>query len=776
MKRPDSRPPALARLLQWLLLADDDYAEFTGDMNEMYRYRSRQDSPLNAKTWYWCRLVESLPSIVFDNITWSFIMLKNYLKVAYRTIQRNKVYSMINLAGLTVGLTCFILIFVWARHELSYDRFHENADHIYRINERQYQSSGEYFPVAVTPWPLGPALQEEYPEIVNNARLRILSNVLTTHEDNQFYEDDICAVDPSFFEMFSFKPLKGDPETWLSEPNNILLSAETAQKYFPDEDPIGKTLWLYQSNFVLTVKGVFENVPDNSHIRFDFLFPFETLNRIGWTNSWGTNNYTTYVQVQKDADIAALREKVRMFFQTLNPEARTQLVMQNVTDIHLRSNNAIDLYGHSEESVQYIYAFLIVAVFVILIACINFMNLSTARSVKRAKEIGMRKVAGANRKDVIKQFYSETFLLTFSALAFSLLLVYLLLPLFNGLTGRNFSMSDVAGPEFIAWLCGIVFLTGLLSGSYPALVMSSYRPVKILKGVLTDIRGRHRGAAFRKALVMAQFTISILLIIGTLIVSGQIEYMLNRDLGYDDDYLVYFSKRGAVRSQFDAFKQELLNLPGVSGVTASSDIPTYTVHSTDSFSCEGVDEETSFLLHQFTVDPDYLGTMGITLSEGRDFPKEFTEETPRTYILNEAAVRALDLQDPVGKIFTLYGVRGAITGIIKDYHYKSLHEPIEPLVMRVQPGSDRFVIVRVAAEDIGGTLAFIEEAWDTFNPEYPFAFMFLDGTAHREDIQLFHAACHFHFVSRHLRPCSVHGAAAHEGDRRAEGARRAGTP
>jgi len=654
-------------------------------------------------------------------------MVKNYLKITIRNIRKHKGYSFINISGLAVGMACCILILLWIKDELSFDRFHENTDVIYRVTEHQYNSSGDYFPVAVTPWPLADALKNDFPEIVESARLRILSGRLISYKDKKIYERDFVAVDPSFLKMFSFPLKKGDISTVLTEPNTILITEEAAARYFGREDPIGKIL-TYNNRYDFKIIGVLENTPHNSHIHFDFLVPFEsTLREFGWTDSWGTNNYTTYVQLGDNTSIQHISDKVYDYLKKINAKTGTRLILQPLADIHLRSDYAIDLYGHTENTAIYVYAFSVIALFVLLIACINFMNLSTARSEKRSKEVGLRKVVGANRLNIITQFYGESLFMTLISFFASLALVYLLLPAFNNVSGKLLTLNSIKEPVFLLGLFGIMLMTGLISGSYPALVQSSFRPVDSIKGIGLKHSSKSGKSLFRRTLVVTQFTLSILLIVGTLIVYKQINYMLNKELGYEKQSVIYFIKRANVRTQYDAFKSELLRDPNITGITTSSDVPTYTVHSTGAFSWEGKDPETNFLIHQFSVDFDYTKTFDMNIIAGRDFSREFpVDATTKSFIVNETAVKAMGLKDPVGSKFTLYRNSGQIIGVIEDFHYKSLQKEIEPLVLRIEPQRDSYIFVKFRSEQTKEAIASVSNVYNSFNPDFPLKYTFLD--------------------------------------------------
>ncbi len=659
-------------------------------------------------------------------------MWENYIKIAIRNIRKYKGYSFINISGLAIGMACCILILLWVKDEMSFDRFHENAEVIYRVTEHQYNSSGDYFPVAVTPWPLAKALKNDFPEIVESGRLRILSGRLISYKEKKIYERDLVAADPSFLKMFSFPLVKGDISTSLTEPNTILITQEAAARYFGKEDPIGKIL-TYNNRFDFKVVGVLGNVPHNSHIQFDFLVPFEsTLREFGWTDSWWTNNYTTYVQLADNASVQHISDKVYDYLKKIHAKTGTRLILQPLADIHLHSDYAIDLYGHTENTAIYVYAFSVIALFVLLIACINFMNLSTARSEKRSKEVGLRKVVGANRLNIITQFYGESLFMTLISFFASLALVYLFLPAFNNVSGKLLTLDSMKEPVFLLGLFGIMLMTGLISGSYPALVQSSFRPVDSIKGRGLRHSSKSGKSLFRRTLVVTQFTLSIMLIVGTLIVYKQINYMLNKELGYKKDSMIYFIKRANVRTQYDVFKSELLRDPNITGITTSSDVPTYTVHSTTGFSWEGKDPEISFLIHQFSVDFDYIKTFNMNIIAGRDFSKEFpVDSTTKSFIVNETAVKAMKLKDPVGSKFTLHRNSGQIVGVVEDFHFKSLQKEIEPLVLRIEPQRDSYVFVKFRSEQTQEALASVRRVYNSFNPDFPLEFTFLDEAVER---------------------------------------------
>jgi putative ABC transport system permease protein len=432
--------------------------------------------------------------------------------------------------------------------------------------------------------------------------------------------------------------------------------------------------------------------------------------------------------------------------------------------MHLHSDYAIDLYGASKDTSVYIYVFSLIAVFILLIACINFVNLTIARASTRAKEVGIRKVVGSGKKDLIAQFFGESIFLTIISFIFALILVYLLLPLFNNLAGKELTLNPFSNSVVGLGLLLIAIITGIIAGIYPAVIQSSFRPLAVIKGNLSFAGSKPRGSLFRKVLVVLQFTCSVALIIGTLVVNKQLIYMQNKEMGYEKDHIIYFKQRINIRNKYDAFKEELLKNTGVYSVTKSSDRLTYSGHTTSVFEWEGKDPDTHFLIHQFSVDHDYLKTFKMEILDGRDLSKDFTtDEEGTAFILNEAAVQAMDLQDPVGKRFRLYRKRGTIIGVVKDFHYKSLHNKVEPLVLRIDPSRDRYVYVKLKSENTTHTLNYVKEIYQQFNPRYPFEYHFLDDQLDRlydSDRRTFKIFRYFTFFAIFISCLGLFGLAA----------------
>ncbi len=649
-------------------------------------------------------------------------MFRNYIKTALRNMKKFKGYTFINIAGLAIGIACCILILLWVRDERSFDGFHEKADRLYRVVEQQYYAGGELFPVAVTPAPLAPALKDEIPEVANAMRITRSPRLLIRYGERMFYEDDIALADPSLFAMFSFRLIKGDPTTAFNKINSIVLSESIAEKYFGDEDPLNKDLKI-GNMYDLTVTGVLENVPPNSHLQFDFIIPFEILKMAGNSlDQWGNNSYFTYVELAENANADVAQEKITGFLKKHLPETNTTLHLQSLKRIHLYSDFTADISGHGD--IKYVYIFSLVALFVLFIACINFMNLTTARSGSRAREVGMRKVTGAHKVDIVKQFLGESMIFVFIAFLFALGIVLLLLPAFNNLSGKQLSLFTGESVDLLAALIGVAILTGLISGSYPVLYLSSFQPVAVLKGAL---KSGPRSATFRRALVVIQFSLSIFLIIATSVIHSQLEYIRNKKLGYDKEYVVYMRiGMNAVR-YYEPYKRELLTSPDILGVSWSSQLPAYIVNSTSSVNWPGKDPNESILMHNTAIDYDFIETMNMEIVDGRDFSREFPTDEKEAFILNEEAARLLGEDSAVGKPFTLWQIKGKVIGVVKNFHFKSLNTHVEPLVIRLlKPQPYSYMFVRIRGENVTESIGYLEKTWRGIATVFPFEYQFLD--------------------------------------------------
>jgi putative ABC transport system permease protein len=639
-------------------------------------------------------------------------MFKNYIKIALRNIKRQKGYSLINIAGLTIGLACCILILLWVQHEISYNRFHENADDIYRIYTDFHYDQG-IIPFSNIPQPVGPEIQSKFPEV--RFAVRLLDDALTVkHGPDIFYEKAVLYVDPSFFDVFTFPMVQGDSKTAFSEPYSVIISEMMARKYFGDQDPIGQVLTM-DREYQLKVTGVIKDVPDNSSIRFDFLIPYSFLDAIGYDtsnrNAW---NCQTYVLLNKNVSAEEVARKISGLTKEYTPKEEAYFRLQPLKHIRLYT------LGGELGSIKYVYIFSFIALCILVIACINFMNLATARSAKRAREVGLRKVIGARRAQIVRQFYGESLFMIVLALGFALVLVGLLLPMFNRLSGKNLTLDFSGNLMVYLILICIALFTGILSGSYPAIFLSSFLPVKVLKG---SFRSSSANPTFRKVLVVFQFSLSIILIICTAIIYSQLQYIQKRDLGFDRENLVYMGMNDSIAQNYEAIKNEMLQNPRILNVTRTFQIPSYNKYSADA-DWEGKNPSQQIMLNISLVDPDYLDTMKLELVAGRNFSWDLPTDTSNC-ILNEEAVKQMGLDSPVGK-WLRHFAKGEIIGVVKNYNFMPLRYEIQPLMLLYNPQNFRYAMIRIRGTDIPQTLSFLGKLWNKFAPEYPFEYHFLN--------------------------------------------------
>jgi putative ABC transport system permease protein len=677
-------------------------------------------------------------------------MLKNYLKIALRNLRRQKGHSFINIAGLAVGMTCVLLIMLWVQDELSFDRFHANAKTLYRVEQDQKVSQGKYH-VTVAPFGMAAALKAEIPEIQDVSRYSDWTGtLLIRYGEKAFYEDTIRAVDSSFLRMFTYPAVRGNAATALDDPGALAITEAMAGKYFGTEDPIGKSV-IINNTIPATVSAVLKTPPANSTFVFAALLPMEFLKHLGTDiNDWKSNAVEIFVQLRKNAAARAVDAKITKLsrehtlagwrgdeatwkkiqadperLRRYNSYVGPDFMLSPVVDIHLFGYFG---FSGSNTGIQYVRTFSAVALFVLLIACINFMNLATARSANRAKEVGLRKVVGAQRKALAGQFYGESIMTAVLAGIAAMALVSLLLPAFNTLSGKHLTWGALLAPRFVLGFSAVTLATGIIAGSYPALFLSAFQPVKVLRG---RTAGGARSAVFRKVLVVVQFGLSILLLIGMGVVSRQIDYMRSKKLGYDKDQLVYLPMHGDSRKSYAALKDRLLRDPKIKGVTAANQPLSFGGNSNDA-RWDGKDPNQRPLITFGYVDFDFPETTGIPLASGRTFDKKFATDRAGAFMVNEAVVKVMGLDAPaaVGRSFDFVGVKGPIVGVLKDFHYQSVRDSIEPLVLTVPPkGNDDYLfvaIVRLKAGDIRGSLDSVRAAWKEVNSLYPFEYRFFD--------------------------------------------------
>jgi ABC-type antimicrobial peptide transport system permease subunit len=644
-------------------------------------------------------------------------MIKNYFKIVFRNIQRHPGYSFINIGGLAVCMACGLLILLWVQDELRFDDFHANSERLFRVVQ-EAEHSGRKVDLCRTPPNLQPVLKTDYPEI--EAATRCFSSRIEFTYEMRRFEESVYLVDQDFLTMFSFPLIEGDPATALDEPNKVVMTQKTANKLFGDESPIGKIIQSGRGQDY-QVSGVMADVPENSHLQFAYLISIEVFGEFS-ERMWSISNNPcfTYVMLSEHASVEAMDEKIAGVITEHAPQTKTRLYLQPFRKIHLYSDFTGDLPGHG--NITYVMIFSIVAVFVIFIACINFMNLTTARSANRAREVGLRKVVGAERINLIRQFFGETLVLTFLALLGAVTLAQLLLPHFNTLAGKTLTLH-LQNLVLIIGMVVIAFVTGIISGSYPALFLSSFQPALVLKsGGLSGLKG----AGFRRTLVIIQFALSVILIIGTLTVYNQLQYIRNMKLGFDKENLVYFQMASALRDNYDAMKQELLNDPRILNVSFGSHILTDVTHVMGNISWEGKDPNIDVPMNCLLVDSDYVRTMNMEIIAGRDFSHEFTTDEDRAFILNEEAIRATGLEDPVGTKVSYGRIDGQIVGVVKDFHFKPLRKELEPMILMNSRQEMYYLFVRIGPGDVPGAIEAMRHIWGQYVPETAFEYSFLD--------------------------------------------------
>ena len=665
-------------------------------------------------------------------------MIRNYLLVFFRNLARHRTYAFINIIGLAVGMACFILIAFYIITELSYDRYHHNSERIYRM-ETDLGLGGDPIPIATTNFPPAPAMKNDYPEVVEAVRILLRRKVLVEYEDNSFFEERVYFAENSIFDIFTLPLIRGNPATALELSNSVVITESTSRKYFGSENPIGRRITLNgKDEFAIT--GVMEDLPANSHFIFDMLLSFQTFadKRPGFTDSWQSYfGCFSYLLLAEKADYRELENKLpafrdRYFGDSLDGTGVTvEFFLTPLTEIHLHSHKRHEISGNGD--IMYVYIFSAVAVFILLMACINFMNIATARSMTRTREIGIRKVLGAGRSQIARQFFAESIFYALLSLVLAIALVQLALPVFNSLADRELSMSFSEMPYLITALLLLALLVGLISGSYPALLLSGYHPARVLKG---GKRWSAAGGGFRKVLVVGQFTISIALIIGTFIIIAQLNYMKKQELGFDIKQLVVIPiiDRSPAQS-IESIKGELKKHSGVVAVTACSHIPGG-ITSGGSFIPEGYPEGQSQMMNSQQIDDDYIDTMGMEIALGRNFSQDFPADVQESVLINQAAAREIGWDNPIGRKIGFSGDpdrrKWTVVGLVKDFHYVSLHSAIEPLYISREPDRFRYVIARISSNNIPATLEYLENKWKEFDTSRPFQYFFLDESFDRQ--------------------------------------------
>ncbi len=654
-------------------------------------------------------------------------MIKNYFKIAWRNITRYKAFSAINIIGLSIGMACSIFILLWVQNERSYDTFHENADNIYRVT-----ANVSDFHIAVSPSPIGPAVTTLFPQVKSFVRLNGPASHVFSLDNHQFEEKNTFYVDSNFLSFFSFPLLKGDAATALLQPDAIVITETIAKKYFGNNDPIGNTVKMDNlGNRIVT--GVLKNVPANSHLQFDCLMPMSAIaqtNRDLRDERWDNFNFYTYLLFDKSNKgdrIAGITNQLNELYKTRESSLNVLFAFEPLKDIHLHSNLEADFPGRG--NAQYVKIFFVIAIFILLVACINFMNLATARSARRAKEVGLRKVVGATRRQLVFQLMGESILFASLSLIVAILLVWLLLPLFNQLAGKEITIDLFSGNVLLSLLL-IVIVTGIVAGSYPALFLSGFQPSAILKGSLKSKGGN---LVFRNSLVVLQFVIAIALLAGTIIVYQQLSYIRHMNLGFDKANVLYIPMKGELWNKTGALKAELAQNPLTSDFAFAGNLPVSLTTGTINVDWDGKDPQSQVLFPNMGADENLLKVLDLKIAAGRYFSKEFKGDSAN-YVINEKAAMTMGFSSPadaVGKTFTLWGTRGQIVGIVKDFNFKPVQHAIEPLVFFYNSPA-RMIVVRTQPGKTDATINALEKISLSLNPSFPFSFGFLDDELNKQ--------------------------------------------
>jgi putative ABC transport system permease protein len=644
-------------------------------------------------------------------------MVKNYFKIAIRNIKRNSAYSILNISGMAVGMASAILILLWAQDEWSYDRHFDNADNLFRVIGEMGTISGKSSSSAITPAPLAKALKEEFPEIIRSSRCSI-GSMLSFRIGDEFIDETAVPVDNDFLKMFNIEFVAGDINSALTAPNNIVLTEKIAKKYFGNENPIGKTLKMAESYDIYTISGVVKN-PHNSHLMYDLLIPIKLTKEFESLKSGMQMFCYNYVELKKGTDSKMVNEKIRNFLKDHSSTMTFGISLQNIKKIHLYSSGKYEQDIKGNGDITYVRIMCLIAIFILLIACINFMNLYTVQSAKRVREIGLRKVAGANRRKIFVQFMAESLLLVFISQVIAMILVELLLPGFNNVIGKQLYINYQSIHLYIG-LIAVILFCGILAGSYPALYLSSLKPLNTIKGVINKNPGN---AQFRRVLVIFQFSLSVLLIICTLIVGNQLNYIRNKNLGLNKDNIGYFTSHTRPKGTvLEDLKKELLNNQDIVSITRGNN-PVNVENNANGFNWRENIVGNDFSFNILSCDADYAKTFQLDLEKGRFFSSEFSTDSSAA-VINESAAKIMGFNNPIGEIIsTPWQSKLHIIGVVKNFHYKSLHYKIEPLIMTFDPDIEFFI--RMKPDKVTSIVPYINKAIKSFNLSYLLNFHFL---------------------------------------------------
>lgn len=727
----DNSPPGLFTWFLKKVLPFDESDTALGDFEEYYRNLVKQNGIFKALIWYVQNIMFLFPQKLKYTFTRSICMLKDYFQSSMRSIKKNRVYSFINITGLAIGMICSILILLLVQHELSYDKFHKNHEDIYRVTRLWKNANGSTsLHLAMVAPAISPLLKSDFHEILHSTRMAIVQNgFLVKHKDQTIEGRNLFFSEKSVFDIFTFTMLKGDPSTALAAPGTIVLTSSTAQKYFKDDNPVGKSIniKLFNTSITFKVTGIIEDLPDNSHFHVNFLASFKSFeNLVGpeRLKSWDSNNYATYIRMKKGYRLN--QSKLDAFMSKNfpgNANQRTQLKLQPLSSIHLHSNLESEIEANG--NISNIYIFIIIALGILAVASFNFMNLSTAKSVERSKEVGIRKIVGATRTHLIYQFIHEAMFMCFISMFIAIGTIMLILPAYNNFIDRNLSFNIFNNPLLLFGIPCILFTVGLFAGAYPAVFLSAFKPADSLKKVT---KGKN---SFRNILVIFQFSISIILIISVIVVNEQLTFIKHKKLGLNKENILVLPSSPYINAHMETVKNQLMEHKNILNVSAAKRIPSGQL--LDSANTRVIDSKgervLNFTLANVRVDPEYIPTYKIQIAAGRNFSKEIKSDSTSAFIINETAVKNIGWTTPheaIGKNIR-YGRRtGIIIGVVKDFHFESLYQEISPIIMTPSSSGIRNISIRVKNSDISETLSFLKNRWQKYKPEYSFEYSFLD--------------------------------------------------
>ncbi len=727
-RRKRSSPSRLAEWVLRRIFPDNGLYTSVGDFEEIFREIAKNRGVILARMWYWLQIFLSMRPFVSGKFYWSVVMIKNYLKMGFRRFNRQRGYTVINMFGLTVGIACCLVIFLYVSDEMSYDKYHDDLDRIYRLSVRIHSPTAPGEGSAQTCAPVARVLRENFPQVEAVAQTFKVRGGLTEKGDKKFYEGTRIFADTEIFQILTIPFLEGDSQNSLDRPYTIVLSKRMAQKYFGQQNAVGETISINSRDYEIT--GVVADAPHNTHFKYDSFISMKTLEGRYPFDAWLLSNFYIYVKLKPNTDMANLTARMELIGETyipkemITPGDKITYSLQPVADIHLFSH----LRNEPEPCMNpfYLYIFSAIGLLVLLIACMNFINLSTARSSKRAKEVGVRKVIGARRGQLMRQFFGESTVLILMALLSALILVSAILPLVNSIAGKNFVTMDLLHPSVLLLMLALIIFVGFIASAYPSLVLSSFQPVKALRA---NFQSGSKGSSLRKLLVISQFAISIALIAGTLIIYRQINFMKNQYLGFDSHQKIVIRVRGAlsIEENYETVKEAFLQHPTIIGAAVSSDVPGMRLDRWDTKVIDGAEENSRILNHLY-IGPDFLKEYKIALAAGRLFNKEMSTDLNETFVLSRKAAEEYGWtpEEALGK--RLESIFPAtVIGVVEDFHYQGLQTTIEPLAIAWQPEMFRLITLSFTTESLPETLAFSKRKWEELFPGHPFDYFFLDS-------------------------------------------------